>query len=497
MTGDQAYSLAKRYVNQTLGGGGAVAGKNVTIKSIEPIDGGNRITFGYTLDNGQAQTSTLDVMDGIKGEPGENGIGISKIEKAGTVGIVDTYRIAYTDGTVFDYEVINGQQGQQGIPGEKGDPGEKGQRGIQGVKGDKGDDGFPFLIYKEYANLSDFNSADFPEIGLMFMVREAGAADSPVYRYTGESGNPYSYITSISGSEAIKGEKGDPGKDGEQGIPGKDGKDGTTYTPTIGTVATLEPNQNATASVAVDETGKTAAFDFGIPKGQDGYTPTIKENRSNKEDYYRLDITNKDGTLTTPNLMGVIGMEYKNKAVGTPVGEIISYMGTIAPANYLICDGSVYQIADYPYLAQHFVDNFGKANYFGGDGVDTFAVPDLRGEFLRGTGANAHYKQGAGSGVGGHQDATQIQNVFMEASNKRIYAFGASGYASGTVINQDSVIATRAGQGSYNADAQNGNTSTQISIYTPRPTNTSVLYCIKYQPTYWITPTNLSEDGTA
>ena len=23
-----------------------------------------------------------------------------------------------------------------------------------------------------------------------------------------------------------------------------------------------------------------------------------------------------------------------------------------------------------------------------------------------------------------------------------------------------------------------------------RPTNTSVLYCIKYQPTYWITPTN-------
>lgn len=195
--------------------------------------------------------------------------------------------------------------------------------------------------------------------------------------------------------------------------------------------------------------------------------------------------------ITFPNV------ELTNQSAGTPVGEIISFMGTIAPANYLICDGTVYQIADYPYLAQHFVDNFGKANYFGGDGVDTFAVPDLRGEFLRGTGANAHYKQGAGSGVGGHQDATQIQNVFMEASNKRIYAFGASGYASGTVINQDSVIATRAGQGSYNADAQNGNTSAQISIYTPRPTNTSVLYLIKYQPTYWITPTNLSEDGTA
>ena len=290
MTGDQAYALAKRYVNQTLEGGGVIAGKNVTIQGIEPIDGGNRITFGYTLDNGQAQTSTLDVMDGINGQDGargatgENGIGISKIEKAGTVGIVDTYRITYTDGTVFDFEVTNGQQGAQGVKGDTGAQGTQGIQGIQGVKGDKGDDGFPFLIYKEYTNLSDFNYVDFPEIGLMFMVREAGVTDFPVYKYTGESGNPYSYITSISGGEAIKGEKGDPGKDGEQGIPGEDGRDGTTYTPTIGTVATLEPNQNATASVVVDETGKTAAFDFGIPKGQDGYTPTIKENKSNNNE---------------------------------------------------------------------------------------------------------------------------------------------------------------------------------------------------------------------
>ena len=48
-----------------------------------------------------------------------------------------------------------------------------------------------------------------------------------------------------------------------------------------------------------------------------------------------------DEVFTTPNLMGVIGMEYKNRSVGTPIGEIISYMGTITPANYLICDGSL------------------------------------------------------------------------------------------------------------------------------------------------------------
>ena len=40
-------SVAKGYVKETVLGGGAVVGKNVTISSITPIDGGNRITFSY------------------------------------------------------------------------------------------------------------------------------------------------------------------------------------------------------------------------------------------------------------------------------------------------------------------------------------------------------------------------------------------------------------------------------------------------------------------
>ena len=73
-------------------------------------------------------------------------------------------------------------------------------------------------------------------------------------------------------------------------------------------------------------------------------------------------------------------LEYVNESQGledTPVGHIISHMGTIAPKHYLICDGSEYNISDYPYLTQHMIDNFGSVNYFGGDGVTTFAVPDL------------------------------------------------------------------------------------------------------------------------
>ena len=71
-----------------------------------------------------------------------------------------------------------------------------------------------------------------------------------------------------------------------------------------------------------------------------------------------------------------------------PVGSVISYMGMTAPDNYLICDGTTYNISDYPFLADHIKNNFGSYNYFGGDGTTTFAVPDLRGEFLRGTGNN-------------------------------------------------------------------------------------------------------------
>lgn len=55
---------SKKYTEETVLGGGAVVGKNVTISSIVPIDGGNRVTFSYTLDNGTVKTSTMDVMNG-------------------------------------------------------------------------------------------------------------------------------------------------------------------------------------------------------------------------------------------------------------------------------------------------------------------------------------------------------------------------------------------------------------------------------------------------
>ena len=52
------------YTDETVLGGGAIKGKNCTIKSITEITGGHRVTFEWTLDDGTVQTDTMDVMDG-------------------------------------------------------------------------------------------------------------------------------------------------------------------------------------------------------------------------------------------------------------------------------------------------------------------------------------------------------------------------------------------------------------------------------------------------
>jgi microcystin-dependent protein/predicted nucleic acid-binding Zn-ribbon protein len=65
-----------------------------------------------------------------------------------------------------------------------------------------------------------------------------------------------------------------------------------------------------------------------------------------------------------------------------PVGSIIPYSGVVAPLNYLICDGSVLKISEYPALFAVIQNRYNKIDLT--DPVNTFNIPDLRGEFLRG-----------------------------------------------------------------------------------------------------------------
>ena len=163
----------------------------------------------------------------------------------------------------------------------------------------------------------------------------------------------------------------------------------------------------------------------------------------------------------------------------TPVGAVLSYMGVNAPTNYLICDGTVYNIADYQKLANHIKDNFGSYNYFGGNGTTTFAVPDLRGEFLRGAGTNSHANQGSGANVGVHQDATEHMNIGTGSNYTFIYSGVQANGMTSDYTTKDSIIGSDTGSWTNRTGNNSYGGATRASKFTSRPTNTSVNYIIK------------------
>lgn len=119
-------ALAKKYTEETVKGAGALKGANCTIKSIEAVPEGNKVTFEWTLTDGSKKTDFIIIKDGVdgkdgkdgidgidgekgdKGDQGDKGIGIESITKKSSAGLVDTYQIVFTDGTESSFDVVNG-----------------------------------------------------------------------------------------------------------------------------------------------------------------------------------------------------------------------------------------------------------------------------------------------------------------------------------------------------------------------------------------------------
>lgn len=165
----------------------------------------------------------------------------------------------------------------------------------------------------------------------------------------------------------------------------------------------------------------------------------------------------------------------------TPTGNVIAQMGKSAPSGYLNCDGATYNISEYQKLADYIKEQFGSYNYFGGDGTETFAVPDLRGEFLRGTGT-ANRNKGAGGEVGTHQDPTYIPNIMADQDRLEYISASTANDGKGECRNGDSIYNSSTSR-QYRLGGVSSLWSSNISSnthYAVRPTNMSVLYCIKY-----------------
>jgi hypothetical protein len=168
-------------------------------------------------------------------------------------------------------------------------------------------------------------------------------------------------------------------------------------------------------------------------------------------------------------------VEYVNTTQGiedTPVGHIIAHMGNSAPEHYLACDGKEYNIVDYPYLVQHIEDNYGVANYFGGDGLYTFCVPNLSERFLKGSGTTGVYEEAG------------LPNI--TANWKSEPSAAPSGAV--TIKSEKGTLDPVSGGGSTDSRVY-FDASRSSPIYgnseTVTPSNFSILFCIKYEPTYY------------
>lgn len=248
---------------------------------------------------------------------GENGNGIERIELVNKIDKVTTYKIIFTDGEEFEYQITDGTDGINGVDGitptigengnwfigdtdtgkpARGEKGEKGEQGIQGVQGIVGQDGItPDISINATVN----NNVGTPSVS----VEKTGTTENPVFNLSFEN---------------LKGEQGLQGEHGEQGVAGVNGADGKSATITIGTVTTVSPD--TPASVTNTGTATDAVFNFEIPKGQDGENSNKSygelllaeyEHQGNQEIYFSSfdwekgigECTNPHGLTQTKKIM--------------------------------------------------------------------------------------------------------------------------------------------------------------------------------------------------
>lgn len=126
-----------------------------------------------------------------------------------------------------------------------------------------------------------------------------------------DEGKTFSDLVLLSEIKGDKGDKGDKGETGSKGDKGDTGKDGISVT--ISSV--VENTEDEGSNTITFSDGKTITIKNGSKgesgdkgeNGKDGISPTITENENNTEEIYKLDITNGEETITTPNLKGEDG----------------------------------------------------------------------------------------------------------------------------------------------------------------------------------------------
>lgn len=113
---------------------------------------------------------------------------------------------------------------------------------------------------------------------------------------------------------------------GGSGVPGKDGVGISSVKQTV------TSSESGGINVITITLTNGSQWQFEVMNGvngQDGFSPYISENADNTSSVYKLDVTNKDGFFTTPNLLSGSGA-----GTGNVYSEDIDYIKKISKAEY-------------------------------------------------------------------------------------------------------------------------------------------------------------------
>jgi microcystin-dependent protein len=139
-----------------------------------------------------------------------------------------------------------------------------------------------------------------------------------------------------------------------------------------------------------------------------------------------------------------------------PTGAVQAFAMNSAPAGWLAADGTAVSRSTYAALFSAISTTYGA-----GDGSTTFALPDLRGYFVRGSGTNS---DATAAGAFGAKQADSI---------------GAHNHDLPTTTSASPGGGVQLGSGSLTGSAATYQTGTNIGTET-RPKNIAMLYCIKF-----------------
>jgi microcystin-dependent protein len=143
----------------------------------------------------------------------------------------------------------------------------------------------------------------------------------------------------------------------------------------------------------------------------------------------------------------------QNQNSGNPTGTVITFASVTAPNGYLVCDGAEISRTEYENLFNVIGDTFGV-----GDGTNTFNLPDLRGEFIRGF--------DGGRGIDSNREFGSFQGDEFKSHTH--------GYESGVddlTLSPGSNLNTRMVQSKQTQSTGGAET---------RPRNIALQYCIKF-----------------